>query len=630
MQKSPVWQYCTKLNQNQSKCNICGVTLGSKGGNTTGLKNHLGKHAIVFNKTVPEQRNKDEVMNCAEKNLPEGGSSRILKNKCNSQSIVDLLKQETLASILARYISVDGFSIRAVFNSEGIKDHLRSKGYEMPKSQTTISNLILDYFNEKKYKVICHLTALKNKGARFSISIDEWCDVSMRRYLNITLHSNEKDYVLGLFPMLGSYDSMKTVELVKNSLMEFKIDLNKDIVASCNDGAAVMVKYGRLIEPLSQLCYNHAIHLSVTKVFYERVPKNMILLDSADITDDEDSNSGGLFDSGNNNQNAILICDTDSEFNYIPKTSIKDTLTILRSTVKFFKCSPLRTTVLNKWTLLQEPSPLKLLLDCKTRWNSIVPMIERVLRLEIPINNALDELGQKKIPNSHFTMLRNLLNIIKPIHMVVLELGKNTANLLTAEGSLIFLFTKLKEQTSEVGIEIYNKLKDEIEKRRNKSLVSLIYLLQNGVFPVSNEFLSYSTKEEILDFGESMSKRLFPAKYYHEDSKIFIKEPDRNQISEECELKNYINAVILAPKKVVESELRLEFLNLETIGARRSDRLQDLYECLTTIKPTSIASERVFSVANSKITRIRNRMSTKMLNAIVFLQYYFLSSIKKH
>ena len=55
----------------------------------------------------------------------------------------------------------------------------------------------------------------------------------------------------------------RVVDLVRQKLFEFGIDLNKHIVATVNDGASVMVKYGKLIEAEQQLCYAHGIHLAV-------------------------------------------------------------------------------------------------------------------------------------------------------------------------------------------------------------------------------------------------------------------------------------------------------------------------------------------------------------------------------
>jgi hypothetical protein len=115
----------------------------------------------------------------------------------------------------------------------------------------------------------------------------------MRRYINFTLHSFSKDHRqkgLGLAQIVRSCDSERTVEIVTKFLLDFGIVIENDLVASCNDGAAVMVKYGTLIKPLSQLCYNHAIRNSVVSVLHKKISMENLNNDSSDEeTENEDN-----------------------------------------------------------------------------------------------------------------------------------------------------------------------------------------------------------------------------------------------------------------------------------------------------------------------------------------------------
>lgn len=71
------------------------------------------------------------------------------------------------------------------------------------------------------------------------MTTDEWSSIRRHRYFNVNLH--EKD------------------SRQKN-----------DEISSSNDGAAVMVKFCRIIPTITQLCLNHGIHLGVTKTLYKR------------------------------------------------------------------------------------------------------------------------------------------------------------------------------------------------------------------------------------------------------------------------------------------------------------------------------------------------------------------------
>ena len=88
--------------------------------------------------------------------------------------------------------------------------------------------------------------------------------------MNINLHTKVKFWNLGMQRIKGSMPAQKMVELVHKKLLEFGIDLNKHIVATVNDGASVMVKYGTLIEPEQQLCYAHGIRLAVCDFLYSK------------------------------------------------------------------------------------------------------------------------------------------------------------------------------------------------------------------------------------------------------------------------------------------------------------------------------------------------------------------------
>ena len=65
----------------------------------------------------------------------------------------------------------------------------------------------------------------------------------------------------------GSIPAEKTVEMVNHKLLEYALDLSKRFVATVNDGASVMVKYG-IDRNRKQLCYAHGIHLAIQASFY--------------------------------------------------------------------------------------------------------------------------------------------------------------------------------------------------------------------------------------------------------------------------------------------------------------------------------------------------------------------------
>jgi hypothetical protein len=76
-------------------------------------------------------------------------------------------------------------------------------------------------------------------------------------------------------------------------------------------------------------------------------------------------------------------------------------------------------------------------------------------------------------------LIKSLLECLQPIKVATEELGRRGANLLSAEATINFLLELLGERTDSIGQAFYETIKERINKRRNKDIVSLIKFLQN-------------------------------------------------------------------------------------------------------------------------------------------------------
>jgi hypothetical protein len=85
-------------------------------------------------------------------------------------------------------------------------------------------------------------------------------------------------------------------------------------------------------------------------------------------------------------------------------------------------------------------------LDCKTRWNSLVPMIERLLRIKKCIKQTLIDIGTLDMyyDEKKFGFLEKILEVLKSHELGVKELSKDEATLLASEGVFKFMFRKLR------------------------------------------------------------------------------------------------------------------------------------------------------------------------------------------
>jgi hypothetical protein len=395
-------------------------------------------------------------------------------------------------------------------------------------------------------------------------------------------------------------------------LQEFGIDFTKDIVASTHDGASVMVKYGRIISAESQCCYNHAIHLAVIETFYRKTTA----VNSDKFSEEEDEDE---------EEKESLFSQSGSQFPEF-RLDYNDALEDMRKVIKFFRKSSIRTEILQKNIKKKEGKSLKLLLDVKTRWSSLVAAVSRFLQLVESVNDSLTELGANCYSDEHIILLREILMILEPVQLAVLELSKQTTNLLMAEATLMFVFKELKLLKSPLAEEFQQALKSRIDQRRNKDLISVLMFLHHGVYPKNNEFFAYSTKQVIKSTATSLIHRLYPTNI--QDLNSSNEDHEEEEENEHSKLQKYIESFTKQQPNTSQSHylsMDREFKLLEANAGKRTDRLEKLYQALLTVKPTSTASERVFSVAGIFITKLRNRMNTCTLNALIFLKYYFLS-----
>ena len=82
------------------------------------------------------------------------------------------------------------------------------------------------------------------------------------------------------------------------------------------------------------------------------------------------------------------------------------------------------------------------------------------------------------------------------------------------------------------------------------------------------------------------------------------------------------SAAVGTVQKVCPLKKEFTFYDLE---GERPKLLEGLYLALLTIRPTSVESERAFSVVNLFCTKQRASLSDKNLSILVFLKFHFKS-----
>jgi len=646
--RSEVWNYFKRNDKNRdfAFCKQCNKQLGCKGSSTTPLLNHLKLHKIYLNSS-----NLSTTTSSIELNSQQNEPISKKKRQCVDNGIIRFLETRTLDEILSRCVAEDGFSMSSIVKSQAINGYVRSKGFDMPKCPTTVTKCILNYYQMKKNETINIIKEMKKNNVKFSITMDEWTDNSMHRYLNISLHAliddiakNFEVFVLGLIDIKGTCDAEQTKLHVTNKLTEFKIDIKRDIISSTHDAAAVMVKYGRISGIISQLCFNHGLHLAITDVLYKK-HKSKFCDEDQDITNyDEEQIEVEPFENINNIMNifddANIICKYEETDEIVEFTEdYQEIIAELRKIVRIFKSSSVKNSILQRYVYEQEGKTLQLMLDIKIRWNSLITMIERFLQIKGPVNKTLHELGQQKFSEKNISILKKLFDVLSPIESAVKELSKNSATLLTAEGCYKFIFDKLDEFDTNLSTQLSKQIKKRMDERRDKTLMTLIIFLETGTIPHSNKYFEYTSKGVAIALAVEIFERIHTSAddnntIQHDavGKSELIDEVDESKITEgicknslQRQLEDAISSIsyIEDENKTISTLMKKDFSILSNTKTRTSN-LNILFNALLTITPTSAAAERVFSIAGLTKTKIRSRLNLETLNAIIFLKNVFL------
>lgn len=513
--------------------------------------------------------------------------------------------------------AVDGLSIRAITRSKFIRESISREGMILPKAEADVQELIIMKFMEVKQITIQNIKAILDEQARFSMTMDEWTSIKNRKYLNICLFGNENIFFnLGMVRIPSKSGADEIRNLLENRLNEYNINFQKHIVATITDGPNVMKKLVKDSEVDGIFCLNHAIHLAVIDIFYKSKAT------SYDCTSECSEDDDNFDDSIENN-----LCNKT-----VMNSDYKDILNDTRKIIKIFKKSPAKNAVLQKYVMAAHNKEIALYLDVITRWNSMVPMLEKFLLLKNSIKKALIDLEMGIMWNEeNLTPLTNILQILKPIQIAVEAMSRRDTNLLAAEAIVITLCTKIKSIPCSLRQKTFDALHQRIEERREKKLYSLLHFLKDPDFfnkNNNNNLFQYCSKYLVIAYAENLFQRIFENRNNVDNVNHYDDNFDVLEESFEQTLNAAIKkANVVSNSNATCSSIKKELKLFEACG-KKTQNIENLYKALLTIRPTSVESERVFSTAGVLVNKIRNRLSDESINALIVLKTYFQQNIK--
>lgn len=314
----------------------------------------------------------------------------------------------------------------------------------------------------------------------------------------------------------------------------------------------------------------------------------------------------------------------------------------VRDIVKIFRKSPVKNDdVLQKYVRENNDKELSLISDCKTRWNSLFAMLKRFYELRSAIQKAMIDLkGQVKVnlTDEEMELVREMIQALEPINAAVEHLCRQQCTLYEADVALHFMLEQLTAQDTNIAHELCEALTERIKERRFDYADLYAFLFNPTVkLSVSNNFGIFfkTTRSALIKQADEMLKRLNTenaARDAINESSSNVEEADDDAsdnltVKEKFEkrLQQFKAAAPVLTNLMMpgfQKTMRNEFTYLETEGIK-GKYLTMLFDALSTVRPTSVDSERAFSVSGNFATKIRSRMGDNTLNMLCVLKSYF-------
>ncbi|UYV73039.1 EPM2AIP1, partial [Cordylochernes scorpioides] len=162
------------------------------------------------------------------------------------------------------------------------------------------------------------------------------------------------------------------------------------------------------------------------------------------------------------------------------KKNINEVTKKARVVVKLFKRSPLKNEILLNYMRQDNriSTSMCLILDCRTRWNSLLNMLERLLSGKSAIQKALIDMNANvRLTDEDFYIMTQVISALKPFRAAVAAICRRDATLSTAEATVKFLLEKLQAQYHSLSKDLQKSFQKRIlEERCNKTSLVLQYL----------------------------------------------------------------------------------------------------------------------------------------------------------
>lgn len=462
--------------------------------------------------------------------------------------------------------------------------------YKVPSRNTIKANIEKMY--EKEANVF---KKMLSQMLHLCLTTDMWTDIKMNSLLGVTVHGlfecNQISGTIGVFRLTEAHTASHLSEVLMNALSEFSIKKD-NVMAVATDNGANIVK---------------AIHDTFGKK--RHIPCFAHTLN--------------------------LVCD-----NSLSTPEVREVIAKCREIVVWFKRHVKANDDLQRLQSsagIPEGKMLKLILDMKTRWNSTYYMLDRLIKLIPYISQILISYSDAPpmITTKNKEEVMEINTLLRPLEAMTTQIsGEKYATL----SQVIPLVHCGRQQILKIHCAslVANKLKTIILKEFDRRFGAMehSFLLAASTLldprfkkihfqdPLALSAVMKHLRSEMAEIGQadvsigsgsetSTDDIEFDLWAHHKSLAHKRRKKDDETINPSDELSFFLNAPVLELKRnVIDAweEMKSVYPKLYVLAQKY---------CF--LIGTSVPSERLFSKAGATATEKRNRLTSKCLSKLLFL-----------
>lgn len=613
--RSIIWYHFTIKSNTIAKCSYCRNELSYSGGSTSNLLRHLKtKHSTVpLTRSLRIPNNPEDNVDDPLK-MPASTSSAV--STASTQVVSETMcplpsnssTQSNITQFMTRPISISKSKAIDLQITKFIVKHFHpfslveetefrnlikmlAPTYTIP-SRKTISNSLLTQMYEnvsEKVKTDLHdITAL-------AMTTDGWTSINNQHYIAITVHFINSDTKL-CSRLIGciNYNDKCTSEELAQFFMDTAIKWNiaGKISAVVTDNAPNIVGAVRLNNWPHVPCFAHVLNIGIQH---------------------------GL-------------------------NHIKSIMTKIKNIVEFFKHS---AGALSKLQTVQKQSGyenLKLIQECKTRWNSAYQMMERILKLKEPVLStlAITNNNLNCISNNEWEIVSSACKLLQIFNEMTTEMSAENSVTISKQ-NLYYTFLldhlhtimndkNIQSEVKEIGKEIQTTLDKYFKHLEDNVTQSQAIFLDPRFKKYGFSSISKyeSCKSNLVRRIRSLNVQILNDTIEENDQSISVPQLSSTfwkQFDEQVSLvvgqnNTSVASIIEVDKYLGESLLNRQLDPLKWWSDRKAlyPRLFEMAKKRLCIPATSVPSERIFSKAGLVLNTKRTRLTSDKLEKIIFIQ----------